>query len=232
MCHEERNGIASLGRCAESRFLRGLSRSAVASLIDTASLWQFPKNAVVVNQDDPADRLFLLLKGSGRYFVHTREGRKLLLIWLAPGEVFGGSALLEEPFRYLCGVEVTRGTRILVWERAKIRDLAAQYPRLLENSLSIASDYLTWYVAAHVALTCHTARQRLAEVLANLASGIGQRVEGGISLSITNEELANASNVTLFTVSRLMAEWQREGAIAKTRGRVLLFHPQLLFGAD
>jgi CRP-like cAMP-binding protein len=216
------NRSVPMDKFAESRLLQGLSRSDMQSVVSAAAVWQFTTNSVVFNQEDPADRLFFLIKGSGRYFIHTHEGRKLLLIWLAAGEVFGGSVLLEEQSRYLCGVEVTRGTRILVWEREKIRDLSARYPRLLVNALSIATDYLTWYVATHVALTCHSARQRVAQVLLNLARGIGQKVEGGIRLSITNEELASASNVTLFTVSRLMAEWERRRLIVKSRGRVLI----------
>src|SRR5256885_12937395 len=54
---------------------------------------------------------------------------------------------------------------MLVWDRATLRNLAGRYPRLLENGLLIAYDYLAWYVADHVALTSHTARQRLAGVL-------------------------------------------------------------------
>jgi CRP/FNR family transcriptional regulator, nitrogen oxide reductase regulator len=196
------------------------------SLLAIATNWTFPVNAVIVNQGEPADRLFLLLKGSGRYFIYTPEGQKLLLIWVPPGDIFGGSALLEQPGRYLCGVEVTSGTQVLVWERKKIRNFAARCPRLLENALSVASDYLVWYVATHTALACHTARQRLAQVLRSLAGGIGRRVPGGIAIAITNEELANASNVTLFTASRLMAEWQRHGALTKNRGKVLLRHPE------
>ena len=68
----------------------------------------------------------------------------------------------------------------------------------------IAFDYLVAYRAMHVSLTCHTARQRLATVLVNLASGIGQEVPGGIELDVNNEELANEANVTLFTASRLV----------------------------
>jgi CRP/FNR family transcriptional regulator, nitrogen oxide reductase regulator len=201
------------------------------SVLATATQWTFPESAVVINQSDVADRLFLLLRGSGRYFSCTQEGRKLILFWLAPGEIFGASALLENPGEYLCGVEVMRRSQVLVWERSKIRDFATRCPRLLENALSIASDYLVWYVATHVALTCHSAPQRLAEVLTNLADGIGQRVPGGVTLAITNEELADASNVTLFTASRLMAEWHRHGAIVKSRGRVLLCHPERLFNS-
>jgi len=87
-------------------------------------------------------------------------------------------------------------------------------------------------IAAQVALSCHTARQRLAEVLVNLASGIGHRVSGGIELMVRNEELAAAANITPFTVSRVMSEWQRGGILAKRRGMVLLPPPERLLLQD
>jgi len=98
--------------------------------------------------------------------------------------------------------------------------------------LSIAANYLNVSIAAQVALSCHTARQRLAEVLVNLASGIGHRVSGGIELIVRNEELAAAANITPFTVSRVMSEWQRGGILAKSRGKVLVPSPERLLLQD
>jgi CRP-like cAMP-binding protein len=118
-----------------------------------------------------------------------------------------------------------------VWQRNTIRTLAAQYPKLLENGLTIANDYLTWYLASHLSLVCHTARQRLANVLVSLSSGIGRKRPEGVDLEITNEQLANTANITLFTASRLMSEWQRSGALAKSRGKVLLRHPEQLLSS-
>jgi len=43
--------------------------------------------------------------------------------------------------------------------------------------------------------------------LSSLASGIGRKCPDGIDLEITNEQLANTANITLFTTSRLMSEW-------------------------
>jgi CRP-like cAMP-binding protein len=93
----------------------------------------------------------------------------------------------------------------------------------------MASDYLVWYVADHVALTCHTARQRLAQVLIRLAGVIGQKVPGGVEFDATNEELASAANITPFTASRLISEWQVNRAIVKRRGKILLRSPERLF---
>jgi CRP-like cAMP-binding protein len=135
---------------------------------------------------------------------------------------------LPEPSLYLVSTEMVKDSCAFVWRRSVIRDLVARYPSLQENALSIASDYLTWFHASHMALISQTARQRLARVLTSLAEGIGRKVPGGIGLDITNEQLANAANVTPFTASRLLSEWQRNGAIKKKRGSVVVRAPQRL----
>jgi CRP-like cAMP-binding protein len=94
--------------------------------------------------------------------------------------------------------------------------------------LLTAADYLTLALAAHIALSCHDARQRLAQVLLDYARNFGTRVRNGTELEVTNAELAGAANLTLFTTSRLLNEWQRKGAILKSRGKVLLRYPERL----
>jgi CRP-like cAMP-binding protein len=102
---------------------------------------------------------------------------------------------------------------------------------LLDNALSVANDYLTWYVAAHTSLVTHSAEQRLAQVLVTLAHGLGHQVSGGTRIELTNEQLANAANVTTFTASRILSTWQRNGILVKTRGQLLLRSPEQLFPA-
>jgi CRP-like cAMP-binding protein len=145
-----------------------------------------------------------------------------------PGDVLGGGSLLTEPGAFVVNTEAAVESVALVWQRDIIRAIATKFPRILENSLSIACDYLVWYVATHLSLVCHTARERLAHVLISLAHGIGRKTPSGISLTITNEQLANTANITPFTVSRLLSEWQRIGLISKHRGKLLLYHPEQL----
>jgi CRP-like cAMP-binding protein len=175
--------------------------------------------------------LFLLLKGAARYFLITAAGRKINLFWLVPGDIFGGACLLAEAAPFIVSTEVTKESQVLVWERDAIRTLATRYPKLTENGLSIASDYLVWYLATHLSLVCHSARERLAHVLSSLSRGVGQKCANGISLEITNEQLANTANITLFTVSRLLSEWQKDGSLLKTRGKIVIRHPEQLFRA-
>jgi len=213
----------------KSRFLHGVPAADLELIMAAARFRRFIANSVVINQGDPADYFFLLTKGGARHFSISEEGRKVLLLLLTPGDVFGGSSVLQEPSSYLFSTEVVKDSAAFVWHRNAIRDLVARFSRLQENALSIASDYIAWFQASHLALISHTARQRLARVVTSLAQGIGRKTADGIELEITNEQLANAANVTPFTASRLMSEWRRNGALTKSRGKVVLRSPQRLF---
>lgn len=217
------------GLSIKSDFLEGLVTSERKAVLGAATLRRFVPNSVITHQDTPADRFFLLLKGHARYFFITPEGHKVLLFSLVPGDTLGGAALLSHSSEYHVSAETVKDSSVLIWDRKTIRALAAKYPRLLENVLSVASDYLVWYVATHLGLTSNSARSRLAYVLSNLAKGIGDEDPLGRELDITNQELAHAANLTEFTVSRLLSEWQRRGAIKKTRGKVYIRSHERLF---
>jgi CRP/FNR family transcriptional regulator, nitrogen oxide reductase regulator len=212
----------------KSRFLEGMTKRDIETVLAASTPRRYPANAIVANQGDPAEYLFLLTKGCARHFSVTEEGQKILLLWFAAGDVFGGLALLPEPSSYLLSTEIVEDSCVMVWRRSEIRDLVTRYPRLQENALSIASDYLAWFHASHLALISHNARQRVARVLTSLAQGIGHKVPGGVALDIKNEELANAANVTPYTASRLLSEWRRNGAVSKSRGSIVLRVPQRL----
>jgi CRP-like cAMP-binding protein len=213
---------ASLLGGVRSRFLEGLAPADLNVIIAAAKSQRLSAHSVVTHDGDAAGTFFLLTKGRARFFYITEEGRKLLLHWLAPGEVFGVMSLLPTPSSYLVSTEMVKDSWVLLWDRATICSLIERYPRLALNALSSAADYLILYRDTHTALTCHNARKRLAQVLLSLSRGIGQEVPGGIELDVTNEELANAANITLFTTSRLLNEWKQNGTLLKSRGKILL----------
>jgi CRP-like cAMP-binding protein len=210
------------------RFLESLVAPELESVIAAATTRKFPANYVIARQGHPPDHLFLLLSGRARHFSTTQDGQKILLLWLAPGDICGAAAFVSKPTDYMVSTEAVEESYALVWDRKTLQRLQGQYPKLMENALLIACDYLALYCAAHTSLICQTAEQRLARVLANLASGIGKKVPGGIELNVRNEELANEANVSLFTASRLLSEWQSMGIVEKSRGKVLVRFPERL----
>jgi CRP-like cAMP-binding protein len=217
-----RSALSSIPGYPKTPFFDGLSRSEIGSILAATKYRRYVANSIVLHQGDQADYLLLLAKGCARYFFSTEDGRKVLLHWLTPGELLGIAALLPRRSLYLVSTEMVKDSSLFVWRRDDIRQLCAKHPRLLENALPFASDHLTWFLSAHMALISTTARERLARVLLSLAHGVGQSVRSGIQIDVTNEQLANAANITPFTASRLLSEWQRKGVVKKKRRSLIL----------
>lgn len=210
--------------------LRGLSRRESDLVLAAARQRQFRARSVITRQGGPAGHLLLLWEGRARYFFETANGKKLILRWIAPGDIFGGAALVSRPSNYILSTEAVRDSTVLRWDGPTIRALARRLPLLLENAIYLAADYFSWYAAAHAVMTSQTASERLAHVLVDLAPSLGQRAsEGGLELDVTNEELASSANISPYTTSRMMTKWQQSGAIRKRRGKILLRSPERFF---
>jgi CRP/FNR family transcriptional regulator, nitrogen oxide reductase regulator len=207
-------------------FLRGLAPDDLAIVLEAATLRRFPAHSIIAREGDFADELFLVIGGRARTFTTTRRGEKVLLLRISAGEGSGGRALMARPMEYLVSTEAVTDCSALAWSRTVIRGLTKQYPILLDNALMIASDYLAAYRDMHVAASYHTASQRVARVLGRLAGEVGRRGFEGTVINISNEELANETNVTIFTVSRMLAEWQKKGLVVKRRGQIVVRSPE------
>lgn len=213
-------GTAGATPAFRSRFLVGLAPTDRQIVLAAGNELHFRANTVVVHQRDPADHMFVLTNGRARHFYMTEQGQKLSLYWLTPGEAFGGAALVSRPSPYIVSTETVKDSCVLAWDRNTLRRLVTRYPILIDNLFLIGYDHFEWYVASHKALSCHTARQRLGQVLVSAAQIIGKKVPDGIEVDVTNEELANAANVTPFTVSRALNEWQRSKVLLRSPDRL------------
>jgi CRP-like cAMP-binding protein len=207
----------------------GLTTTELDSILSAATHHYFAESTVILHQDDPADRLFLLVRGQGRQFVLTSGGRKVILHWLTAGQFFGGAAVVSTPLRYLASTEVLHESCALMWDRKTMREFVSRFPILLDNALSIAvTEHIAWSIADRVSLSADDATGRVAHLLVSLACGIGRVRSEGVEIQVGNEDLAAGANVTPFTVSRTLSDWQREGILKKGRGRILLQKPELL----
>jgi len=208
--------------------LEGLKSNEVDLALKAARQRKYPARTVMTRQGEPANEIKVLLQGRARYFYETPMGKKLILNWITPGQTFAGlAALSAAPHIYPASTETVQDSVVLFWDGPTLRAIAHQFPLILENAVVIATDrHIAWHLAAHVALCSEAARERLAHVLLALAPLIGQKTPDGIELDVTNEELANSVNITLYTTSRLISEWQKHGAIRKRRGKILVRAPE------
>jgi CRP/FNR family transcriptional regulator, nitrogen oxide reductase regulator len=212
----------------EAPLLAGIPEPDRKLIIDTAEYRTIPAKTVIVHGGTKATQLFLLSSGGVKYYKVTKQGTELLLRWLVPGEVFGLGTLLRDPPAYVGSAVATKNCVVYVWPHTKLRELANNFPQLAENALRIVITYLTAYSERHVRLLTKNAEQRLARALLQLGHRAGHVHSTGVQVDITNEQLGSLADVGLFTATRLLTKWERNGAIVKERGKVFIQSPEKL----
>ena len=210
---------------------RGLKRQEVDAIRKAAVKRTFRISEIVIGAEERALHFFLLEHGLVDYIVETADGRKILLQRLVRGDPFGLAALLSDPTGYLCTAIAVRDTEALVWQHHIIHDLGMTYPRLLENALRIGLRYVALHAKRHIAIVSNTAQERVAYALANLASRTGHPYSNGLEVDVKNEELASLADVNSYSVSRFLQQWNRDGTVRKSRGKILIQSPEHLLVA-
>jgi CRP-like cAMP-binding protein len=212
----------------QSKFLAGIPEHDQKLILGIAEQRRVSASDTIIHSGDKADCLFLLREGNVKYYKVTEQGEEQVLWWLTPGDVFGLATLLKNPPGYIGSAEAKKDCTFWVWEHSSIRNLSGVYPQLAENALRITLGYLAAYVDRHAGLTTRSAEERLAYTLLRLGNSAGRAHADGVDLDITNEHLGGLADVGLFTTSRLLSNWERQGTIAKARGKIRINAPEKL----
>jgi len=204
----------------------GLSKEHVADILRSGVVRRFARGRIVVREGDPATHLFLIKRGSVDYHRVARNGRQVLLTRLFPPDTFGLGTFLDKPIAYIGTARTLQETELYSWEHRRLRKLTELYPKLAENALRIALEYIRLYSERHLALVSDTAEHRLARTLTQLGIRNGHTHPKGLEVRITNDDLASLADIGYFTASRLLNKWRQRGALEKSRGKVVIRCPE------
>jgi CRP/FNR family transcriptional regulator len=207
------------------RLLAGIEPDVRRTIIAEARPRKLRAQQVIFRMDEPAEDLYVLMKGRVQLSRPVRSGRDVLVSVLIAGDVFGVVSLLTKQACYMATAETMENGEVMVWERATMQRLARQHPQLSANALTIALAMVAQLSTRHEALIDATAPERLARALSDLGLKGGTRSPEGIDVQINNQQLAALADVSAFTASRQLQQWEREGAVEKRRGAVRIIDP-------
>ena len=71
----------------------GLSDEELKALEGSSTTRAFPKNTVVIHENDPADSLFVIESGKVKVYCSDKNGKEFIMNTLGPGDYFGELAL-------------------------------------------------------------------------------------------------------------------------------------------
>jgi len=216
---------SSRDRDLTHRLLSGIDVDVQRTIIAEASRRKLRAGQVLYRMDEPAEYLYVLLKGRVQLSRPVRSGHDVLVSVLVPGDVFGLVSLVTQGACYMGTAEAMEAGDALVWDRRAVQRLTRPHPQIIANALTMALAMVAQLGARHEALVAASAPERLARVLSDLGVQGGASSADGIDIRIKNEQLAALADVSAFTASRQLQKWEREGAVKKRRGAVRIVDP-------
>lgn len=173
----------------------------------------YPKNSVIVFEDDPGDALFVVKSGQVKVVLTGEHGREVILSVLGEGDFFGEMSLIDDQPRS-AHVIAMEDSKLLVLYREDFHRCLERTPRIalgllraLSRRLRSADDKIGGLVLLDVP-------GRVARLLLELADeGDGKT----ISRSITHHTIAQMVGSSRETVSRTIRSFSDEGSITVTK---------------
>ena len=77
----------------------GLSEEEQAALENSCVTRNYPRNTVVINENDFADSLYVIESGRVKVYCSDKNGKEYIMNTLGPGDYFGELALLDDDRR-------------------------------------------------------------------------------------------------------------------------------------
>ncbi len=183
---------------------------------------RFPKGAVVINEGDEGDFMFVLREGRVKVFASDGAGREVLLNIQGPGSLLGELALIDETPRSASVMALEPVTLVLITRRA-FEDALRERPDLALRFLSVLTKRVRYLTHIVKNLACRNVTGRIAFTLDRLAEPLpdGRR---RVSVPLTQRDLAEMVGASREMVGRVLKEFERDGLLTH-EGRHYVLSP-------
>ena len=205
---------------------RGLAEEEVRHAVSLSWLKSQKDGAFFFMEGEQADKAYVLIDGKVKLAQVTPDGQQVILGYLVPGRVFGIIAILKK-ISYPVSAQAVGDCQALGWDQKTLRELMDRYPRIALNALNIMAGQIRLFQDQVQELSTQRVEQRIARAVLRLASQAGKKVEGGIiiDLPLSRQDLAEMTGTTLYTVSRILKDWENRGVVQSKRQQIMIRDP-------
>jgi len=195
-------------------------------MVSAAYEKHFARRQTIFLEGDPVRRVVLLTSGSAKMMQLGKSGAEVILGVRGRGEVVGTVGLRPQD-RHCSGAQALVSSTALVWDATVFETLSQRSAQLGRNIMNILCQQLHELEERYREISTEKVSVRLSHQLIRLLNQLG-RVNGGHEIRLSREELAQLTGTTLFTVSRLLSEWNQRGIVSARREAVSVHNIQAL----
>lgn len=223
---EELARADKLWHLEQASLMEGLSPSELLLISNLSQDRIYSEGEVIYDQEDAAEALFFLNRGSIRLAVRNSDGREKTVGILAGGEIFGLEVIGAERVYQLQAV-THEESWVSLLTREQFVQLTRDYPALAFNLMQILLQRLGEAHEDIRALCFMDIQQRLVNTLLKLSESHGRRLpsEGNmvkLKVRISHDYLARLIGSNRPYLSNIMSHFKKQGWVRYDRNRLLI----------
>lgn len=180
-------------------------------------------------QGDSAEYFYVLTSGRAKLMQTNPSGQQVNLRTINEWQMFGALGAVRENATYPATAQALEQSTALAVRSDYLKELIQTRPYLSFDLMKLMTTYIQEMQQRYRELATEKVEHRIAHTVLRLVAQMGVKSPtGGIELTFTRQELAEMSGTTLYTVSRVLSEWEKLGIVEAGRERVLIRKPHEL----
>ena len=185
---------------------------------------KYPKNSLIIYEDDVGNCLFILKKGRVKISVTAMDGGEAILAILGEGDFFGELSVIDGLERS-ASVTAIDDVELLMMNRNDFFEILERVPKIAIALLKELAGRIRKSDSHISSLSLLDARGRVAATLIRLAEDIGKVREGKVHIDELplQRDLANIAGTSRETISRVVKRFEDEGHCIMD-GNTLIFN--------
>ncbi|MBK9207459.1 MAG: Crp/Fnr family transcriptional regulator [Anaerolineales bacterium] len=178
-------------------------------------------------QGEAAQYLYILTSGQIKLMQSSPNGQQVNLRTIHPWQMFGALGAVRKEATYPATAQALEDSSALAIDSRFLRKMLETSPHISLDMMTLMTSYIQEMQARYRELATERVEQRVANALIRLAgqSSIRSEQDAGIVLSFSRQDVAEMTGTTLYTVSRLLSEWERQQIIETAREKIKIIKP-------
>jgi CRP/FNR family transcriptional regulator, cyclic AMP receptor protein len=163
----------------------------------------YPANAVLINEGDLTDSLYVLLEGQVKVFASDESGKEVILSILGPGEYFGELSLVDDAPRS-ASVMTMGPVKLMMITKSGFKHCLAENPDMAFNLIRALTREVRALTDSVKSLALMDVYGRVAHTLLDLAVEKDGKLV--VEQRLTHQDIANMVGASREMVSRILKD--------------------------
>jgi len=210
-----------------SKLFRGIPEKEGRALVELSKFRIFQRDELIFTQDQPVNQILLVESGGVKLTQISPKGVEVIVWIRGPGELIGSTELFGQS-QHTCSTRALARCTALTWDILPVQLKVQHLPIVKSNIGNILFDQLQDLESRFFEIATQRVSHRVAFTILRTVNILGNPSSRGIEIGLSQKELAQMASTNVFSISRLMKNWESRGiVVVRKRAFVILDLPRL-----